>query len=179
MVSRLQDPHETAGEEASMYNVSYVNYIPVSAINIVTQSRKDTILTQVCKYVMAGWPNHVSDELKLYFMKLNKLSMEQGCLLWGYRVVIPLKFQHVLLKELHNDHSGISQTKSFARSYMWWSNIDICIEEMISCCLICQSVQNNPPAAPLHPWSWATRIWQRVRDVNGIKHTRVVPYHPQ
>ena len=29
---------------------------------------------------------------------------------------------------------------------------------MISGCLICQSVRNNP----LHPWPWATRIWQRV-----------------
>ena len=38
------------------------------------------------------------NELKLYFMKRNELSMEQVCLLWGYRVVIPAKFQHVLLK---------------------------------------------------------------------------------
>ena len=72
----------------------------------------------MCEYVKAGWPNHVSNELKLYFMKRNELSMEQGCLLWGYRVVIPPKFQRVLLNELHNEHSGISQTKSFARSYM-------------------------------------------------------------
>ena len=40
--------------------------------------------------------------------------------------------------------------------------MDICIEEMISCCLICQSVRNNPSAAPLHQWPWTTRIWQRV-----------------
>ena len=33
---------------------------------------------------------------------------------------------------------------------------------MISGCLICQSVRNNPPAAPLHPWPWAALIWQRV-----------------
>ena len=93
-----------------------------------TETRNDTILAQLCEYVMVGWPNHVSKELKLYFMKRNELSMEHGCLLWGYRVVMPPKFQHVLLKELHNEHSGISQTKSFARSYMWWPNMDICIE---------------------------------------------------
>ena len=80
------DPDETAGEEPSIYNVSCVNDIPVSAINIATETRKDTILAQVCEYVMTGWPNYVSNELKLYFMKRNELSMEQGCLLWGYRV---------------------------------------------------------------------------------------------
>ena len=115
MLSRLHDPHKTAGEEPSIYNVSCVNDIPVSAINIATET------------VMEGWPNHVSDELKLYFMKRNELSMVQGCLLWGYRVVIPPKFQHVLLKELNNEHSGISQTKSFARSYMWWPNMNVSI----------------------------------------------------
>ena len=53
-------------------------------------------------------------------------------------MVIPPKFQHGLLKELHNEHSDISQTKSLALSYMWWPNMDICIEEMISGCLICE-----------------------------------------
>ena len=53
---------------------------------------------------MAGGPNHVNDELKFYFMKRNELSW----LLWGYPVVIPPRFQHVLLIELHNEHSGIS-----------------------------------------------------------------------
>ena len=97
MLSRLPDPDETAGEEPSIYNVSCVNDIPLSAINIATETPKDTILAQVCE------PNYVSNELKLYFMKRNELSMEQGCLLWGYRVVMPPKFQHVLLKELHNE----------------------------------------------------------------------------
>ena len=112
----------------NIYNLSFVNDIPVSAINIATETRKDTILAQVCEYVMVGWPNYVSNELKWYFMKRNELSMEQGCLLWGYRVVIPPKFQHVLLKELHNENSGISQTKLFARSYLWWPNMDFVLK---------------------------------------------------
>ena len=36
--------------------------------------------------------------------------------------------------------------------------MDICSEKMISGWLICQSVRNNLPAAPLHPWHWATRM---------------------
>ena len=94
-------------------------------------------------------------------MKRNELSMEQGYLWWGYPVVIPPKFQHVLLKEPHNAHSGIWKTKSFARSYMWCPNMDICIEEMISGCLISQSVRHNPPVTPLVP-CLGLHIWQRV-----------------
>ena len=76
MLSRLPNPDETESKESSIYNVSFVDDIPVSAINIATETRKDTILAQVCEYVMAGWPNHVSYELKLYFMKRIELSME-------------------------------------------------------------------------------------------------------
>ena len=48
--------------------MSCVNDIHVSVINIATETRKDTILAQVCEYVMEGCPHHVSNELKLYFM---------------------------------------------------------------------------------------------------------------
>ena len=54
MLSRLPDTDETTGEEPSIYNVSCVNDFPLSAINMATVTRKDTILAQVCEYVMAG-----------------------------------------------------------------------------------------------------------------------------
>ena len=60
MLSRLPDPDEMTGEEPSIYNVSCVNDIHVSAINIATETRKDTILVLVCDYVMAGCPKYVS-----------------------------------------------------------------------------------------------------------------------
>ena len=46
------------------------------------------------------------------------MSIEEGCLFWGMRVIIPTKLQNRLLKELHNGHPGISRMKSIARSYM-------------------------------------------------------------
>ena len=61
MLSRLPDPHDTTGEEPRIYNASCINDIHVSAINIATETRTDTIIAQVCEYVMAGWPNHVRD----------------------------------------------------------------------------------------------------------------------
>ena len=60
------------------------------------------------------------------------------------------------------------------QSYMWWPNMDNCIKGMVSGCLICQSVRNNPPAAPLHPWPWVTRIWQRVHIDFAEKGIRII-----
>ena len=82
--------------------------------------------------------------------------------MWGIRVVIPTKLQDQVLQELHQVHLGISKTKALARSHVWWPGIDAKIEEMTKSCERCQAVRNSPPAAPLHPWSWPSHLWQRI-----------------
>ena len=51
--------------------------------------------------------------------------------------------------------------KAVARSYLWWPGLDKKIEQVASSCVDCQSVK-NPPSAPLHPWVWPTKPWERV-----------------
>ena len=52
--------------------------------------------------------------------------------------------------------------KSLARSYLWWPGLDKALEDCVHRYLPCQSVQNVPAVAPLHPWLWPARPWQRV-----------------
>ena len=52
--------------------------------------------------------------------------------------------------------------KGLAICYLWWPGLDAVIEENIKDCETCQSVCNLPPEAPMHPWIWPTRVWQRV-----------------
>ena len=66
------------------------------------------------------------------------------------------------MKELHKDHLGISKMKALARSYVWWSGIDRDLEEMAKSCSVCAAVKQAPVIAPLYPWAWPSRPWQRV-----------------
>ena len=52
--------------------------------------------------------------------------------------------------------------KSVARSYLWWPGLDRDIEKIAQSCEACQQNKNAPPPAPLHPWSWPTKPWQRL-----------------
>ena len=115
-----------------------------------------------------GWPQEVDKVLLPYWRKRQELTSESGCLLWGIRVLVPDKLRAKLSEELHCDHPGICCMKSVARSYFWWPGVDKAIEELAKSCQSCQAVKQAPAAAPLHPWIWPTRPWQRVHlDFTG------------
>ncbi len=108
-----------------------------------------------------------SFELSLKVFKL-ELSTEDGIILWGNRVVIPSPKRSPLLQELHACHPGISRMKSLARMFVWWPGLDVDIEECVKKCVVCQSLQPAPPAAPIQPWKWPTQPWFHIHlDLAG------------
>ena len=125
-----------------------------------------SLLSKVRHYVQFGWPDFWSgtadNPLSPYWRRRNELSVEDGCILWGSRIVIPPAGQVPILHELHDTHPGISRMKSLARSYMWWPNMDQCLENEVKTCDVCQSHRDLPVASPLHPWQWPSGPWSRI-----------------
>ena len=99
-------------------------------------------------YTMTGWPKQVDPELHGYHARQNEITVEDGCLLWGMRVIVPHKLR--CLKELHHTHTGIVRMKSLARIHVWWPRMDRDIESEVRSCGPCQTVRNWLSRAPLH-----------------------------
>ena len=57
-------------------------------------------------------------ELQPYKHRENELSTENGCVMWGMRVVVPQTLHSQVLKSLHSNHPGITWMKAIARSYV-------------------------------------------------------------
>ena len=136
--------------------------MPVTAEQVQTATRRDPVLSQVYRYVQEGWPATVNDKYKPFYKHKDELCVEAGCLLWGNRVIVPEKFRHTLIEELHRDHPGASRMKSVARSYFWYPGLDKDLEDRARGCVACQGVKNSPPVAPLHLWVWPATPWQRI-----------------
>lgn len=84
-------------------------------------TRKDPILSRVLQFVMTGWPDEQNEpETTHYFSKRHEITVEDGCLLWGIRVIIPKQLRERVLHELHTGHPGIVRMNSLARLHVWW-----------------------------------------------------------
>ena len=57
--------------------------------------------------------------------------------------------------------------KSLARSYIWWSQLDSYIEEMVRECDEYALIADNPTKAFLYPWLVPKQPWERIH----IDHT--------
>ena len=127
---------------------------------------------------MRRFPTNGDPDIKYFVNKAEQLSVEDGCLLWGNRVVIPKTLRGKVLEELYQAHPGINRIKGLARSYVWWPNMDNELERLVEHCHMCQAHQNMPHKAPIHPWEWARNPWQRVHidyaDLNGKNYLIII-----
>ena len=112
--------------------------------------------------LLQGWQFTTDEALKPFQRRKDELSVQDGCILWGTRVVIPPPGRQKVIDELHAAHPGISRMKSLARSYVWWPGIDEDLEAKVKNCRQCQETQKHPPAVPLQNWEWPAQPWSRL-----------------
>ena len=74
--------------------------LPVTATQIAKESKRDKELAIVLKSIQHGhWPADTALDLSPFRKRYTELSVLDGCVLWGSRVVIPLAFRQSLLQE--------------------------------------------------------------------------------
>jgi hypothetical protein len=165
-LSRLPQPVSASNSDTPADLELLVNHLSTTCIcaaNIKEWTSKDPILSQVLRFVLSGWPaKSPNKDFAPYFTKKNELSVLDGCLLWGSRVIVPPPGRKGVLEELHETHPGVSKMKSLARSYIWWPHMDSEIEHLVRTCNVCQESRPSPAPAPLHPWVWPEKPWSRL-----------------
>ena len=149
-------------DSSAFYMLSQLEQLPVTNEEIQNKIRKDRILGKVLSMLQSdNWT--VSDpELLPFIRKRNYLSLWNGCITYGTRIVIPAALQKRVLEELHTSHLGVVKMKAIARSYVWWPNIDRDIETTAASCESCQQLAHMPNKVPVHPWLYPSGPWQRI-----------------
>ena len=116
--------------------LSTIDESPITSDQIEKWTALDQIISQVRHLVEHGWSNQAPGELDAYCQRKDELSVQQGVLFWGARVIVPPKGRDYLLDELHKTHPGIGKMKALAGCYMWWSGLDMEIERYVKDCSV-------------------------------------------
>ena len=75
----------------------------------------DPVLCHVRRNVLSGWIDSTEPEPQAYQSRATELSVQDGCLLLGSRVVVPEKGREAVMSLLHEGHPGITRMKRLAR----------------------------------------------------------------
>ncbi|XP_014204907.1 uncharacterized protein K02A2.6-like [Copidosoma floridanum] len=153
VLKRLQECNLTLKKNKCSISKDKITFLELEldAEGIRTSSVKTDEITKMKR------PEKVP-ELKSF----SELNVEDDCVMWGHRVIIPLNLRKTMLDELHSSHGGIVKMKALARSYMWWPNIDADIENLMKSCMLCAHNANNPRRSELHVYKWPKAPNERI-----------------
>ena len=171
--------HDERGETAQdAESINMAEKLPVSpatlaAIRAATDSDPDMKLLMTT--IKDGWPftvTAVPAGIKNYFNFRDELTVQNGLIYKGERLVVPPHARQNMITKVHASHIGLQSYLRRAREALYWPGMNKDIEQYISCCTTC----NNQPTAqarePLLCHEVPTRPWEKIAiDLFEIEDT--------
>ena len=153
-------------EDAEVFLNSIVTNLPISDVRLRQlreEQQKDPVCSELMTYVIEGWPESakIKGQAKLFVPFQAELTVLNGILFRGSRLVIPDSMQNDILMRIHDGHQGIVKCRDRARSSVWWPRMSKQIEEFVRNCTTCAKDQKNC-AEPLMTTPFPSRPWQRI-----------------
>ena len=153
-------------EEVEAYVSLVLQSIPATERcleEIRRHQREDELIQRMAVYCQSGWPQRgqIPDVLKPYYPVAAELTMEDGILMRGQRIVIAASLRMDILEKLHEGHQGIVKCRERARQSVWWPGLSRRLEELVKSCPECCKHKVQRPQ-PLQPSETPQLPWQKV-----------------
>lgn len=156
--------------------------LPVNQEDVRKAQGSNGECSALISYCQRGWPQPSKLPLHLtkYTPVLDELSVCDGLLLKGGRLVIPSSLRPAVLMLLHEGHQGVNRSKAQARESVWWPGIAAEITSLVANCERCASTRVNF-AEPLVNTPLPGRPWEVLGmdlfHLNGQTFILVVDYY--
>ena len=115
------------------------------------------------EFCRTSWPDNsvLKGELKSYAKVKDELSVNEGLLLRGNRLIIPISLRPEILNKLHSAHQGVVKCLERAKHSVWWPGVRTDVTSIVEKCPICckHRVQH---VEPLLPSPFPSRLWEKV-----------------
>ena len=150
--------------------------------NIELHQQEDDICKLLIEYCRNGWPEKsaVKGLLKHYLPVASELTVVNGLLMRGSRIVIPSAMRMEMLDRLHSGHLGIVRCRERARQSVWWPGLAQQLQECVENCSVCRQNAKNR-AEPLIPSQLPDLPWQKLAsdllEYKGSMYLVVTDYY--
>ncbi|CAH2302292.1 Hypothetical predicted protein [Pelobates cultripes] len=74
--------------------------------DIAAHMVKDNALKSVLSFTQTGWSATITEDYEPYYRKQIELAVNDNCVLWGERVIIPKTLQRHILDLVHTGQPG-------------------------------------------------------------------------
>ena len=153
-------------------------------LRVATQANDELAILK--HTIMQGWPKNIKQvppELQPYWTFREELTIEDGLILKGTRIVIPNKQHQDILKQSHEGHLGLNKCKLRAKETVYWPGMNNELENLVLNCELCLKYSTakhklEPNLAlgqeiPLYPW---TKLATDIFHFEGASYLLIVDY---
>ena len=97
-----------------------------------------------------------------FFITRGELSLNDGLLVRGDRIVVPFSLKKQILERIHEGHMGVAKCRERAAQSVWWPRIGKDIKSRVAGCRHCLEKQPSQASEPLLPPALPDRPFQKV-----------------
>jgi transposase InsO family protein len=148
------------------------------------QEKTGTELAVLQEVILTGWPDTKAEspiEVRSYWDSRDQLSVNDGVIYKGLRIVVPPSLREHTLRLIHSSHLGIVKCKQRAREAVFWPGMNSDIEKAVQDCCKCAEFQNQQRAEPLKPTKTPEMPYEMVGcdlfEFDSKKYLLIVDYY--
>jgi len=128
-------------------------------------TRDDVELSTLKRVVLAGWPEQKTDVpacVAEYYNYRDEITVQDGVLFKGNRVIIPKALRHETVVRVHSSHQGAEACCRKARDVVFWPGYSADIKAACEECDICRKYTSHNIKEPMQSVKIPDLPWQIV-----------------
>ncbi|XP_032241511.2 uncharacterized protein K02A2.6-like [Nematostella vectensis] len=173
--------------EREVESIDMIQFLPVSEAtqaSLRQATEQDTAMRELKSIIRQGWPEVKDDvpvSIRDYYSFRDELSLQNGLVFKGERLVIPNSSRVEMLAKIHASHIGIQGCLRRAREVLYWPGMNKEVEEYVAKCEICNSHLSEQGKEPIICHEIPNRPWEKVGidlfELNGKDFVLTVDYY--
>ena len=134
-------------------------------IQIRQATSADSTMQTLAEIIQRGWPDTRSEvpiSTRGYWGFKDELTLQDGLIFKGNKVVIPRQIQKQMLQRIHCSHQGPDACVRRAKDVIFWPGMTAEIRQLVNQCSVCNEFLQKQAKEPLMTYAIPTHPWQMV-----------------